>query len=81
MNDAVERIAGAVGDILPEVVLLATVCAHFLAGPFLVSASGEAPAGLRHRWGVLALLALLVAAGVWLAHPPATADAPPLGPF
>lgn len=80
MNDAVERIAGAWEYVLPEVVLVATACVHFFAGPFLVSERGEAPAGLRHRWGGLALAGLLAAAGFWLNTRP-IADAAPLGPF
>lgn len=80
MNEAVARIAGSWEYILPEIVLVATACVHFLAGPFLVSERGEAPAGLRHRWGGLALAGLLVAGGFWLNAPP-MADAAPLGPF
>ena len=50
---------------LPEIVLLATICALFLLGPFLVSDAGEAPAGLRHRWGVISLFALVIAWLLW----------------
>jgi len=80
VNDAVERIANSWEFILPEIVLVATACVHFLAGPFLVSEGGEAPAGLRHRWGGLALAGLLAAAFFWLRASP-LADAAPLGPF
>ena len=33
MEPTIERITGAVGLILPEIVLVATACAAFLAGP------------------------------------------------
>ncbi len=55
----------ATGLIIPEIILLATVCLMFLAGPFLVSETGQAPAGLRHRWGILSLLALSCAFVAW----------------
>lgn len=61
MNEAAVNLNGAIQLVLPEAILLATVCLIFFAAPFLVSEKGEAPAGLRHRWGWLSLLALLVA--------------------
>lgn len=61
MNDSLQNLNGAVQLVLPEAVLLATVCIIFFAAAFLVSERGEAPAGLRHRWGWLSLLALLIA--------------------
>jgi len=63
-ENALKNLNGAVHLVLPEAVLLATVCVIFFAAPFLVSERGEAPAGLRHRWGWLSLLALLTAG--WL---------------
>lgn len=68
----------SVGLIVPEVILLGTVCLMFFAAPFLVSEKGEAPAGLRHRWGWLALLALGVAVYAWWGTTP---ESPTLGPF
>ncbi|MGV2337030.1 MAG UNVERIFIED_CONTAM: hypothetical protein LVR18_24060 [Planctomycetaceae bacterium] len=68
----------AAGLIIPEIILIATVCIMFLAAPFLVTESGRAAAGLRHRWGILALLALGCAALAWLL-PPLAPDS--LGPF
>jgi NADH-quinone oxidoreductase subunit N len=59
----------AAGLIIPEIILIATVCIMFLAAPFLVTESGRAAAGLRHRWGILALLALGCAALAWLRRP------------
>ena len=59
---------------------MATACLHFLAGPFLVSDAGEAPKGLRHRWGGLSLAGLLMAAWLWFDAVPAGA-AESLGPF
>jgi len=61
VNESLQNLIGAVQLVLPEAVLLATVCVIFFAAPFLVSERGEAPAGLRHRWGWLSLLALLAA--------------------
>lgn len=65
MTTAIEQINHAAGLIVPEIILLATVCVMFLAGPFLVSSNGRAEVGLRHRWGVLSLLALGLAGWVW----------------
>ena len=61
MNESLQNLNGAIQLVLPEAVLLAAVCLIFFAAPFLVSERGEAPAGLRHRWGWLSLLALLIA--------------------
>jgi NADH-quinone oxidoreductase subunit N len=61
VNESLQNLTGAIQLVLPEAVLLATVCLIFFAAPFLVSERGEAPAGLRHRWGWLSLLALLIA--------------------
>ncbi len=61
-----ESINSAVNLVLPEVVLIATVCVMFLAAPFLVSESGATTPGIRHRWGVLSLFAIAVAAWFWV---------------
>lgn len=53
-----DSINQAAGLIVPEIILIATVCLMFLAAPFLVSETGQASSGLRHRWGILSLLAL-----------------------
>lgn len=77
MNESL-LIQNAIQLVLPEAVLLATVCLIFFAAPFLVSERGEAPAGLRHRWGWLSLLALLIAGVIgWNA----TAVPQTTGPF
>lgn len=65
MNEALQNLNGAVLLVQPEIVLLATVCVMFFAAPFLVSDRGEAPAGLRHRWGWLSLVALTMAGWLW----------------
>jgi NADH-quinone oxidoreductase subunit N len=70
MNAAIDQINHAAALIAPEIVLLATVCVMFLIGPFLVSDTGRAAAGLRHRWGGLALLALGVAWLTWFNSEP-----------
>lgn len=69
MSESLTQILGGVQWILPEVVLLSTVCLMLFAAPFLVSERGEAPNGLRHRWGALALLAWTVAAVLWWQMP------------
>lgn len=61
MNVSLPNLSSAVQLVLPEAVLLATVCLIFFAAPFLVSERGEAPVGLRHRWGWLSLVSLLLA--------------------
>ena len=66
MTEAYASIHATAALLVPEIILLATVCAMFLVGPMLVSHAGEAPAGLRHHWGFLSLAALGVAWAVWL---------------
>ena len=56
MNATIEQINHAASLVAPEIVLLVTVCVMFLVGPFMVSETGEAASGLRHRWGGLALV-------------------------
>ena len=68
----------AVGLIIPEIILIATVCIMFLAAPFLVSETGKAPAGLRNRWGTLTILSLLCASYAWIKSPMTDAA---VGPF
>lgn len=65
LANAVVQLKDSVRLIVPDVIVLATVCLMFFAAPFLVSERGEAPAGLRHRWGWLSLLSLIVAGYVW----------------
>ena len=78
MNTAIQQLNNAFSLIAPDAVLLAAVCLIFFAAPFLVNDRGEAPVGLRHRWGCLSLLALLIAGCVWWQSPPVTRT---LGPF
>ncbi|MDZ4684311.1 MAG: NADH-quinone oxidoreductase subunit N [Planctomycetaceae bacterium] len=65
MTVAIDQLNSALSLILPDVILLATMCLMFFAAPFLVSERGEAPAGLRDRWGWLSLLGLGVAGYLW----------------
>lgn len=65
MATVYEQINHAAGLIVPEIILLATVCIMFLVGPFLVKDNGTAEPGLRHRWGILSLLVLGLAGWVW----------------
>jgi NADH-quinone oxidoreductase subunit N len=65
--------------IVPELVLLGTVCLILLLGPFLVDDAGRAAPGLSRRWSILSLAAIGVAAWRLLAAPPdAAAAAGPL---
>ena len=61
-----ESINSAVNLVLPEVVLISAVCLMFLAAPFLVSETGATVPGIRHRWGMLSLFAIAVAAWFWV---------------
>jgi NADH-quinone oxidoreductase subunit N len=50
---------------MPEIFLLVTACVLFCVGPFMFNDSGESPAGMRHRWGVVSLLGICVAWLIW----------------
>jgi NADH-quinone oxidoreductase subunit N len=76
--EAIQQINEAVSLVIPEIILLATVCILFLVGPLMVSEAGEARTGLRHRWGILALLALGTAIFAWLRGEPGQVSG---GPF
>lgn len=75
-----QHLTNAIGLILPEVVLLAAAVVNFAVGPFLVGESGQAPIGLRHRWGIWSLMALGIAGWLWLAPVPVV-EASHLSPF
>jgi NADH-quinone oxidoreductase subunit N len=51
--------------LVPELVLLVTMCVMFVGGPLLVSDAGQAASGVRHRWGILSLIAIAVAWTIW----------------
>jgi NADH-quinone oxidoreductase subunit N len=65
MPEAIEQIQSTAMLLLPEIILLATACILFLAGPLLVTDAGDAPSGLRHQWGFLSLAAIAVAFAMW----------------
>jgi NADH-quinone oxidoreductase subunit N len=65
VTEAFEQIHRTASLIMPEIVLLATMCLLFLAGPLVVSDAGHAASGLRHRWGFLSLLAVALAWALW----------------
>jgi NADH-quinone oxidoreductase subunit N len=65
VTEAIEQIQRTASLLVPEIILLATVCFLFLAGPLAVSDAGEATRGLRHRWGFLSLLGLGFATIIW----------------
>lgn len=62
---AIEQLNGALALIVPDVILLATMCLMFFAAPFLVNERGEAAAGLRDRWGWLSVIGLVTAGYLW----------------
>lgn len=70
MNLAIEQLNHAATLIMPEIVLLATVCVMFMVGPFLVAPAGQTASGVRHRWGGLALAALGTAGLIWFNNDP-----------
>lgn len=73
----VESLRNAIELIVPECILIGTVCVMFLAGPFLTTESGRASSGARHQWGILSLLAIGFASWQWLnVTPVATSDGP-----
>lgn len=78
MDAALQAINGAIQLIVPEVILIATVCVAFAISPFLVNDRGQSNPGLRNRWGVIALFGLLSAALVWWNTPHLTVTT---GPF
>jgi NADH-quinone oxidoreductase subunit N len=65
VSEAVEQIHRTASLIVPEIILLAATCLLFLAGPLVVSDAGQAPTGVRHRWGLLSLVAIGLAWSVW----------------
>ena len=65
MTETIEQIQATASLLVPEIILLATVCAMFLGGPLLVTDAGDASSGLRHRWGFLSLAAVAVAWAIW----------------
>jgi NADH-quinone oxidoreductase subunit N len=73
--EVIEQIQSTASLIVPEIILLATMCALFLGGPLLVGHTGEAAPGLRHRWGFLSLVGLAIAFVAWLDSSPELATA------
>lgn len=64
--------------VLPDAVVLLTMCVMFFAAPFLVNERGEAAPGLRHRWGWLSLIGLAAATYLWWISSPQPVN---YGPF
>jgi NADH-quinone oxidoreductase subunit N len=72
VTEAIDQIQATASLLVPEIILLITVCVLFLAGPLLVSDAGQAPAGLRHQWGFLSLVTLGAAWIIWFGGEHAT---------
>jgi NADH-quinone oxidoreductase subunit N len=77
MNAVIDQLNHAASLIAPEIVLMATACVMFLVGPFLVTDTGKAAAGLRHRWGGLTLVALGTVGLIWFNSGPQSAASEP----
>lgn len=56
----------AILTIVPEALLLSTVCLMLLLGPFLVDEEGRADEGVSRRWTILSLITLAIAGWVFL---------------
>lgn len=65
MPQYIEHIRGTASLLVPEIILLGTACVLFVVGPFMVSDTGEAAPGLRHRCGLMSLIGLCAAWMVW----------------
>lgn len=78
MDAAIQALNGAVQLVVPELILIATVCVAFAIGPFLVSDRHGHSTGVRHRWGIIALIGIAAAAIAWLNGPNETVTT---GPF
>ncbi len=52
--------------IVPEAILLGTVCLMFLLGPFLVDDSGKTEEGVSRRWTIVSLLIMALAGWVFV---------------
>jgi NADH-quinone oxidoreductase subunit N len=68
--DVFDQIHRTASLLVPELVLLATMCFMFVVGPMLVSDAGQAAPGVRHRWGILSLIAIAVAWAIWFGGSP-----------
>jgi NADH-quinone oxidoreductase subunit N len=64
MPELISNIKDAALTIVPEAILLTTVCLMLLLGPFLVDDSGKADEGVGRRWTILSLLTLGIAGWV-----------------
>jgi NADH-quinone oxidoreductase subunit N len=65
VTEAIEQIHATALLLVPELILLVTVCVLFLAGPMLVTDAGDAPSGLRNQWGFLSVMTLALAWLIW----------------
>jgi NADH-quinone oxidoreductase subunit N len=65
MPVALDQLSNTASLIVPEIILIAMACILFCAGPFVVGDAGDSSPGVRHRWGFLSLIGLVVAWIVW----------------
>lgn len=69
-----EQIRSTASLLVPEVILVAMACMLFFVGPFAVTDAGESSPGVRHRWGFVALVGLVVGWIVWFQGGAAAVD-------
>lgn len=78
MPQLIFNIKDAAITVVPEALLLGSVCLMLLLGPFLVDDTGKADEGVSRRWTILSLLTMAIAGWVFIK----TAGRPPVpGPF
>jgi NADH-quinone oxidoreductase subunit N len=65
MPELIPNIKDAAIAIVPELMLLGSVCLMLLLGPFLVDDEGKAEDGVSRRWTILSLLTMAVAGWVF----------------
>jgi NADH-quinone oxidoreductase subunit N len=79
MPDFLPHISSAILTVVPEALLLATVCLMLLLGPFLVDEEGHADSGVGLRWTILSLITLAI--GGWIFVKMGGREVPPGGYF
>jgi NADH-quinone oxidoreductase subunit N len=61
MPEFLPHVHTAILTIVPEAILLASVCVMLLLGPFLVDDEGKAEPGVSRRWTILSLITIAIA--------------------
>ncbi len=61
MPEFLPHVHTAILTVVPEAILLASVCVMLLLGPFLVDDEGKAEPGVSRRWTILSLITIAIA--------------------